>query len=87
MANSIVSQHVPSVQVNISTEEIGRDSINELYRRTQLPVLVDDELSFATTGGFETSGTDWRAYNTAVKLNALRYLLARPNTGLVRPRH
>lgn len=84
-ANSLVSQYFPGAQVNVSTDEIGRDSINELYRRTQLPVLVDDELTFAITGGFETSGTDWRAYNTAVKLSELRSLWQTHDTDLMSP--
>lgn len=84
-ANSLVSQYFPNAQVNVSTAEIGRDAINELYRRTQLPVLVDDELIFETTGGFETSGTDWRAYNTVVKLSKLRELWQTHGTDLMSP--
>lgn len=84
-ANSLVSQYFPATQVNVTADEIGVNAINELYRRTQLPVLVDDELTFNITGGFETAGADWRAYNTAVKLSELRALWQTYNTDLMSP--
>jgi hypothetical protein len=84
-ANSLISQYFQEAQVNVSVAEIGRDAINELYRRTQLPILVDEELTFPITGGFETSGKDWRAYNTAVKLSDLRSLWQTHGTDLMSP--
>jgi hypothetical protein len=84
-ASSLVAQYFSGAQVNILTDEIGKNAINELYRRTQLPVLVDDELAFTIAGGFETSGTDWRAYNTAVKLSELRSLWQTHGTDLMSP--
>lgn len=84
-ASSLVSQYFSKAQVNVSTAEIGVIAINELYRRTELPVLVDDTLVFATTGGFETAGAEWRAYNTAVKLSELRELWQKYDTDLMAP--
>lgn len=84
-ANSLISKYFPEAQVNVSVSEIGRDAINDLYRRTQLPILVAEELTFPISGGFETSGVDWRAYNTAVKLSDLRSLWQTHGTDLMSP--
>ncbi|WP_435769014.1 AIPR family protein [Nocardioides sp. SYSU DS0651] len=84
-ANSLLSQYFTEAQVNVSCTEIGRDAINDLYRRTQLPILVDEELTFDIAGGFETSGEDWRAYNTAIRLSDLRSLWKTHGTDLMSP--
>lgn len=84
-AASMASKYFPDIQLNVTTLEIGKNSINELYRRTQLPVLVDGELTFNINGGYETSGTEWRAYNTAVKLNELQDLWQTYGTDLMSP--
>lgn len=84
-AKSIVSSNFSDDSINVSWSEIGRDEIDELYRRTQLPILVDGQLQFETSGGFETSGSDWKAYNTAVRLGDLRRLWKDHGTDLMSP--
>lgn len=84
-ADSIVKRNWPELQINISVSEIGRDTINDLYTRVNLPIAVSDELSFETLGGFSISGEKWRSYNTAVKLNQLRDLWNKYGTDLMSP--
>lgn len=84
-ANSLLVQYYPDNPLNVTTAEIGRDAVNELYRRTQLPILVTEEMSFETPGGYETKGQSWRAYNTAIKLSELRMLWQQHGTDLMSP--
>lgn len=84
-AKSLLVRHYPQIGVNVSTSEVGRDRINELYRRTQLPILVSEEITFEIQGGFETSGQNWRAYNTAIRLSDLRRLWLQHGTDLMSP--
>ncbi|WP_441957159.1 AIPR family protein [Mycolicibacterium houstonense] len=84
-AHSLISKYFPDAQVNVSTDEIGKDSLNDLYTRTKLPVLVTEQIDLTTAGGFETAGGAWRAYNTAVKLSELRSLWQRHGTDLMSP--
>lgn len=84
-ANSLISTYFSNAQVNVSTAEIGRAMIDNLYQRTQLPILVTECITFSTTGGFGSHGKGWQAYNTTVKLSDLRSLWQRHNTDLLSP--
>ncbi|MGV6994091.1 AIPR family protein [Gordonia amicalis] len=84
-ADSLIRRYFPDAQVNVSSMEIGERTIDELYRRTHLPILVEEPIEFTTLGGFELSGSDWKAYNTAVKLSRLRELWQSHGTDLMSP--
>lgn len=84
-AESLIARYFSGSSVSVTYTEMGRDAINELYRRTELPILVDNELTFDISGGFETAGDTWRAYNTAVRLSDLRDLWAKHGTDLLSP--
>lgn len=84
-ANSLIGKHFPDAQVNVRYFEIGHATINDLYRRTQLPILVEEDIEFDISGGFETAGTEWYAFNTAVRLSDLRRLWETHGTDLMSP--
>lgn len=84
-AKSLLTQYFADAQVAVSVSEIGRAAINDLYQRTQLPILVDDEIVFSIAGGFEIAGEDWKAYSTAIPLDELKALWEKHEAALMSP--
>ncbi|WP_199776576.1 AIPR family protein [Nocardiopsis sp. SBT366] len=66
-AASLIRTHYSSTQnPSVTWEEIGKDTLESLYTRTQAPIIVPEEYNLAIPGGFETSGDRWKAYCTSV---------------------
>jgi AIPR protein len=84
-ASSLIKSHFPDAQVNVTHTEIGRATVDEDYRRIQVPILVTEEIEFVVSGGFQTSGDSWTAYNTAIKASDLRALWQKHSTELMSP--
>jgi AIPR protein len=84
-ATGLIRNGFPDAAVNVSYHEIGLATLDEDYRKIQAPILVAEEITFDVTGGFETSGSSWTAYNTAVKASTLRVLWKKYGTDLMSP--
>jgi len=84
-ADSLISRHFPNAQVDVSAQEIGRDALEEEYRRTQQTILVSDTVQLAVPGGFSINAESWDAYSTAISATQLRDLWQRHQTKLMSP--
>ena len=84
-ADSLISRYFPNVQVDVAALEIGLQQLERLYERTEAPIAVTDELKLVVSGGFETHGTHWRAFTTAVPGTWLRDQWAKYDSDLMSP--
>ncbi len=82
---SIIRTNYSSSAANVVTREIGLNALEDMYRRTQAPIIVSDEFVLEVPGGFETSGDKWQAYCTSVPGEWLRSLWKRYDTELMAP--
>lgn len=85
-ARSLIDTHFPTAQVtSVSGMEIGVAALNELYRRTEVPIIVTDEFEVPVVGGFGISGSKWSAYCTSIPGSWLRELWVTHQTDLLSP--
>lgn len=84
-ADSIIKRDFPGVEVDVSSIEVGRATLEDEYTRMQAPILVSDEFTFDIPGGFEITARDWSAVSTAVDIADLRALWAAHKTKLMSP--
>ena len=84
-ADSLIHREFPDAQVDVSFSEIGRSTLEEEYRRTQVPILVADEVTFTVPGGFEVAEERWSAFSTAISATELRKLWSVHQTKLMSP--
>jgi len=84
-ADSLINRHFPDAQVDVSALEIGRDALEEEYKRTQQTILVSDTVELFVPGGFSISGDNWQAYSTAISATQLRDLWKLHQTKLMSP--
>ncbi|WP_433725169.1 AIPR family protein [Actinoplanes sp. CA-051413] len=82
---SLLRTHYPKTSVNVSVLEIGTATLDEMYRRTQAPIIVAEELEIQVPGGFEVTGDSWRAYCTSVPGEWLRELWIKHKADLMSP--
>ena len=73
-ADSLIRRHFPSTSVNCSSLEIGQGQLEEAYRRTQVPIALDEVFELTVDGGFEVMSDRWKAYVTSVPATWLRRL-------------
>jgi hypothetical protein len=82
-ANALVRQNYPETDIDsLTASEIGRDRLEEWYRRTQVPILVTDEFRIPIAGGFEEIGDRWSSFCTSVPATWLRELFIAHKTTL-----
>lgn len=66
-AKNAIATNFPSITVDeVIAVEVGRNTQAEWYNEHQTPILVTDTFKLDVTGGYETSGSDWKAYATTV---------------------
>jgi hypothetical protein len=65
-AASLLRTHYPNSSISVIAQEIGSRALEEMYRRTQAPIIVSDEFTISVPGGFEVSGDGWRAYCVSI---------------------
>lgn len=71
-ADAYIKRHFPDAQVECSGVEIGRGEFDELYRRTEAPIVVSEWFELDVPGGFEVKRDRWKAFTTAVPASWLR---------------
>ena len=81
-ANTLVNALHPSSRVVISTDEIGRNKLDEWYQETLSPILVNDEVKIDGEAGFALNTGAWNAYITAVPARVLYRLYNKHKTRL-----
>ena len=56
----------PGKALNTQVVEVGKGKLEEWYQDTQSPILVTDKFNIPIPDGFEISGSNWRAFVTAI---------------------
>jgi hypothetical protein len=85
-AVSLLKTHYPKTSVtSVIAEEVGVSTLEELYRRTQAPIIVPNDLEITVPGGFEVTGDRWTAYCTSVSGQWLRELWQKHQADLMSP--
>jgi len=69
-------------KIVVSAREIGRTSIELLYRETLSPILVNDEIKIEIDSGFAVEGDKWKAFVTAIPARTLHRLYNKHKTRL-----
>jgi len=66
-AKNAIATNFPTIQLeDVIAVEVGSDTQKEWYSEHQTPILVTDAFELEVAGGYETNGTDWKAYATTV---------------------
>lgn len=73
-AKALLSQCYPELHIDVRAREIGCGTLDDWYRSTRSPILVNDELEVPTTSWFRESGDGWNAVCTSVPGNWLHDL-------------
>ena len=60
-AAAIISTEFPDSSVEVTSREIGKRSLAELYRGTQVVIEVTDHFEIEVDGVFESEGENWSA--------------------------
>lgn len=82
---SLLKSHYPKSAINVSVREIGINALEEMYRRTQVPIIVSEEIKLSVPGGFEVTGDSWKSYCTSVPGAWLRELWIKHQADLMSP--
>ena len=81
-ANSLLTPLAGSVRLTVSCHEIGRKALEDLYRETLSPILVNDEIRIDIEDGFSIEGQTWNAFVTVIPARTLFRLYNKYKTRL-----
>lgn len=84
-AHDLIAKNFPACMINVSSAEIGRNRLNDLYSRHSKSIVVSEKIVLDIDGGFEVEGNTWRSFNTTIQLSALRDLWSEHSTDLLSP--
>jgi hypothetical protein len=81
-ANTVIDSLGSPSKIAISSLEIGNGRLEEWYKETLSPILVNEEIKFEITSGFEISEGNWRAYVAPIQARQLHRLYKAHKTDL-----
>lgn len=84
-ADSLLKRYFPAASISVSSLEVGLTELDELYRRTEAPVVVAERFVLTVPGGFETRSARWRAFTTSIPGTWLREQWDRHQSDLMSP--
>jgi hypothetical protein len=85
-ASGLLKTNYPKSSVtSVTGQEIGRDALEDLYRRTQAPIIVSEAFTLTVPSGFEIAGDRWNAYCTTVPGEWLRSVWREYQSDLMSP--
>jgi hypothetical protein len=74
-AVALLSRHYPNANVeSVTALEVGRNTLDQFYHSTQVPILVTEAFDIPASGGFWAKGDKWEAYSTSVPIGWLHDL-------------
>ncbi|EGQ8155286.1 AIPR family protein [Vibrio alginolyticus] len=79
-ATTILSKEFSDLNVSVSHQEVGKNTIQEWYEDCKTPILINETVELSTIGGYEISGTGWSSYSTAIQARDLARLYKRHKT-------
>ncbi|MDD7917986.1 AIPR family protein [Actinomycetospora callitridis] len=81
----IDSHYSPDSITSIVAREIGRDKLENWYRRTEVPIIVTDEFRVPVIDGFAERTDKWTSFCTSVPGAWLRQIWLEHETDLLSP--
>ncbi len=84
-ADGIITRHFADVRVDVTSKEYGLESVEQLYERGQVPILVSDVIEFEIPGGYHFSGDEWSAFSTLISAKHLHQLWNTYKSDLLSP--
>lgn len=65
-ASSAISNQFSERKVDVQFVEVGSETLTSWYEESLSPILVNDEFSVESEGGYSISGPAWKSYSTAI---------------------
>jgi hypothetical protein len=81
-ATTALKAHYSEAEIEVSAHEIGNRTLDDWYRALSAPILVNEAFEVAVPGGYETNGSAWRAFATAVPADWLHSVFHNHKTDL-----
>lgn len=81
-SNTVINALHPSAKIAISSIEVGNDKLEEWYRETLSPILVNDEVTIDIESGFNIKTDKWKSFVTAIPAKKLYQLYKTHKTRL-----
>ncbi len=81
-AKSLIAAMSPDSTVLVTSKEIGKDALEELYRETLSPILVNDEIKIEIESGFRIEAANWNAFVCPIPARTLYRLYKKHKTRL-----
>lgn len=81
-ANTLLAALNPPKKITSSAAEVGTSRLDEWYRETLSPILVNDEIVIDIPDGFEIKKSNWSAYVAPIQARELHRLYKKHKTKL-----
>lgn len=81
-ATTIIKSSFPASNssINIYAQEIGKETLSELYEECKTPILMNEEVVFESSGGYQIEEDQWISYSAAIKARDLARLYKKHKT-------
>ena len=79
---TVVNAMQQSSNISISSLEVGNEKLEDWYRETLSPILVNDVIKIDIKSGFELKAGNWKSYVTAIPAKVLYRLYKTHKTRL-----
>ncbi len=83
--DGLIKRYFPTAEIEVSALEVGLETLEKWYERTEAPIAVPDRLELTVEGGFESHNAEWSAYTTSVPGTWLREQWEAYNRDLMAP--
>lgn len=65
-AKTALDAHFPNAPISIQQVEVGDSTLTNWYEESLSPILVNDEFTIDTEGGYPLAGQKWKSFSTAI---------------------
>lgn len=70
-AKTAISNQFEKNSINISAIEVGSKTLTSWYEESLSPILVNEEFSVQSEGGYQIEGPSWKSFSTAIPASFL----------------
>jgi len=81
-AVSAINSHFPGIKIAIHAYEVGNNCLENWYKESQSPILVNESFDLECDSGYCISGPSWKAYATAINAQFLYRVYKKYKTDL-----
>jgi len=79
---AILTRYFPDTDIEVSSLEVGLETIEDWYKGLTIPILVTDTITVENCEGFESSSLNWSSFSTAIPSKKLYELYQKHETNL-----